>query len=285
MIIQMTKTRNEAFLIKEMLPIWQKYADGFIFISNGSTDDTVEYLSRPDVKEKYNIIEVLETNKNVDMQEYETNGRQKLFNAAIKYSSKIICMDTDEYLDGNITKKQLEDALDLHQDTALMCQWMQYTSKDKRRVDSFWRTVFHDRIGNFKEGALFNKACSHSSHIPTVTKSLKVDAKHLFIAHIQWLDKRWVGIKQYYWKVWDYVNKKEHNINTINVGAYDVSVNNFKWVYEQIDTPLKIREDIFSTQDVKENYKLQYIVEQTKKYNIPNLGDWGMGIYDYCLKA
>jgi predicted double-glycine peptidase len=284
MIIQMTRTRNEAFLIKELLPVWQKYADGFVFISNGSTDDTVEYLNRRDIKEQYNILEVLETNKNVDMQEYETNGRQKLFDAARKYSSKIICMDTDEYLDGRITKPQLESALENHPDTAFLCQWMQYTGKDKRRVDSFWRSVFHDRIGNFKEGATFGKAFSHSGHIPAVTKSIRVDPEHLFISHLQWLDKKWVGIKQYYWKVWDYVNNKEHGINIINVTDYDVSVNNFNWEYEQINTPLKIREDIYKIQDVKDNYKLHYIVEQTKKHNIPNLGDWGMGIYDYCLK-
>jgi hypothetical protein len=161
---------------------------------------------------------------------------------------------------------------------------MQYTSKDKRRVDSFWRSVFHDRVGNFNESAKFGKAFSHSGHIPSVTKSIRVDPEHLFISHLQWLDKRWVGIKQYYWKVWDYVNHKEHGINIINVKDYDVSVNNFNWEYEQINIPLKIREDIYKTQDVKDNYKLKYIVEQTKKHNIPNLGDWGMGIYDYCLK-
>ncbi len=31
MIVQITMTRNELFLIKEMLPQWQKYADGFVF--------------------------------------------------------------------------------------------------------------------------------------------------------------------------------------------------------------------------------------------------------------
>jgi hypothetical protein len=280
----MTLTRNESFLIKELLPTWQKYADGFVFISDQSTDDTVEYLNRPDIKEKYNILEVLETNKNVDMHEYETNNRQKLFDAARKYSNKIICMDTDEYLDGDITKKQLEETLESHSDTVFYCQWMQYTSKDKRRVDSCWRTVFHDRLGNVNEGAMFGKACSHSSHMPSISKSIRVDPTQLFIAHLQWLDKRWVGIKQYYWKVWDYVNHKEHGVNIINVNDYDVSVNNFRWEYEQIDIPLKIREDIYSLQDVKDNYKLKYIVEQTKKHNIPNLGDWGMGIYEYCLK-
>ena len=284
MIVQMTRTRNEAFLIKELLPIWQRYADGFVFISNGSTDDTVEYLNRPDIKEKYNILEVLETNKNVNMEEYETNGRQKLFDSARKYSNKIICMDTDEYLDGSITKEQLEASLEQHPDTVFMCQWMQYTGKDKRRVDSFWRSVFHDRVGNFKEDAKFGKAFSHSGHVPSVTKSIRVDPQYLFISHLQWLDKRWVGIKQYYWKVWDYVNHKEHGIGIINVKDYDASVNNFAWEYESIDIPLKISENIYKTQDVKENYKLQYIVEQTKKHNIPNLGDWGMGIYEYCLK-
>ena len=284
MIVQMTKTRNESFLIKELLPIWQKYADGFIFLSNGSTDDTVEYLSRPEIKEKYNILEVLEPNKGFSMDECETNSRQKLFDAARKYSNKIICMDTDEYLDGNVTKDQLEDALDKNPSTAFMCQWIQYTGKDKIRVDSFWKSVFHDRVGNFPEDAKYSKAFSHSGHIPGTSKSVRIDPNSLFISHLQWLDKRWVGIKQYYWKVYDYVNHKEHGVSIINAADYDVSVNNFTWLYEDFNTPLRVNPEIYSTQSVKENYKLQYIVEQTKKHNIPNLGDWGMGIYDYCLK-
>jgi hypothetical protein len=101
---------------------------------------------------------------------------------------------------------------------------------------------------------------------------------------LQWLDKRWVGIKQYYWKVWDYVNNLEHGVGIINVGDYDISVNNFAWLYEDFDVTLKVREDIYSTENVKDNYKLLYIVEQTKKHNIPNLGDWRMGIHDFAIK-
>lgn len=284
MIVQMTQTRNECFLIKELLPVWQRYADGFVFISDSSTDDTVEYLTRPDIKEKYNILEVLETDKNNKMSENETSGRQKLFNAARKYSSKIICLDTDEYLDGSISKQYVEEALDQNPDTGFKCQWMQYTHTNKRRVDYPWRQVFHDRLGNFKEDAKFTKAFSHSSHIPNTKNVVQADPEHLFIAHLQWLDKRWVGIKQYYWKVWDYVNHKEHGVPIIDARDYDDSVNNFGWLYEDIEFTLRVRPDIYSTQSVKDNYKLKYIVEQTKKHNIPNLGDWNMGIYEYCLK-
>ena len=40
MIIQITMTKNELFLLKEMLPIWQKYADAFVFMDDDSTDGT-----------------------------------------------------------------------------------------------------------------------------------------------------------------------------------------------------------------------------------------------------
>lgn len=288
MIIQMTRTKNEAFLIKELLPVWQKYADGFIFISDKSTDDTIEYLNRPDIKEKYNILEVLETNDNVKLSEFETDSRQKLFDAAFKYSGKVICLDTDEYIDGVGTKADLETIMDANTDTILMLQWMQYTEKNKRRIDSCWREVFHDRAGSYTTHSTFDKAFSHSAHMPNISKNTlkaaRINPALMFVSHLQWLDKRWVGIKQYYWKVWDYVNNKSDNVSIINVNDYNVSVNNFAWQYEYIDTPLKVREDIYKTQSVKDNYKLHYIVEQTKKHNIPNLGDWGMGIYDYCLK-
>ena len=282
MIVQMTRTRNEAFLIKEMLPIWQRYADGFVFICDTCTDDTVEFLTAN--KEKYNILDIIEADKSIDITEYETVCRQKLFDVARQYTSKIICMDTDEYLDGSATKEQLEAVLDQHPDTAFMCQWIQYTGKNQRRVDSFWREVFHDRVGNFNEGAKFSKAFSHSGHIPPTSNAIRIDPKQLFVAHLQWLDKRWVGVKQYFWKVWDYVNHKEHGVSIINVGDYDVSVNNFNWQYEDFSTPLKIRENIYATENVRDNYKLMYIAEQTKKHNIPNLGDWGMGIYEFSIK-
>jgi glycosyltransferase involved in cell wall biosynthesis len=282
MIVQMTRTRNEAFIIKEMLPIWQRFADGFVFISDNSTDDTLEFLHAN--KEKYNILEILETNSDVAPEEYETNARQKLFDAARKYTDKLICMDSDEYLDGTCTKEQLEAMLEKNPDTTLMLQWIQYTSKNQRRVDSFWREVFHDRAGSYREDAKFGTAFSHSGHVPSASRAIRVDPNQLFVAHLQWLDKRWVGIKQYFWKVWDYVAHLEHGVHIINRGDYDVSVNNFNWEYEDFNVPLKIREDIYKTQDVKDNYKLEYIVEQTKKYNIMNLNDWGMGIHDYAIK-
>jgi len=282
MIVQMTMTKNECFLIKEMLPIWSKYADGFVFISDNSTDDTVEYLKAN--KEKYNILEIIEAKTAADMGEWETSMRQQLFDAAYKYSNKVICLDTDEYLDGKATKEELETILDQNPDTVFMCQWIQYTSKNKRRVDTFWRDSFHDRIGNFVPGSKFGKTFSHSSHMPSVSRGVRIDPSHLFIAHLQWLDKRWVGVKQYYWKVWDYVNNLEHGVGIINRGDYDVSVNNFNWEYEDFDTPLKVSENIYSTQDMKNNYRLQYIVEQTKKHNIMNLNDWGMGIHEYATK-
>ena len=52
MIVQITMTRNECFLLKELLPIWSKYADGFVFLNDDSTDDTAQFLEEN--KEKYN---------------------------------------------------------------------------------------------------------------------------------------------------------------------------------------------------------------------------------------
>lgn len=285
MIVQMTMTRNESFLLKELLPIWSKYADGFVFLDDSSTDDTVSFLHS--VKNKYNILDILES-KNISSQakNYETSRRQTLFNTAVKYTNNIICLDSDEYLDGTATKSQLENLLNKNLNTTLMLKWIQYTSKHQRRIDSFWKEVFHDRAGNFLTNASFGEAYSHSGHVPSSSKVLRIDPSQLFVAHLQWLDKRWVGIKQYYWKTWDHVfHEIENGVRVLNRGDYDASVNNFAWEYEEFSFPLQIREDIYSTQSVKDNYKLKYIVEQTKKYNLPNLGDWGMGIYEFALKS
>jgi hypothetical protein len=106
----------------------------------------------------------------------------------------------------------------------------------------------------------------------------------MYIAHLQWLDKRRVGVKQYFWKVTDYVNKLLHNADVVGAEAYDNSVNNFQWTYDYAPKELRVREDIFSTQDMKDNDRLIFIKKYTRMFDIPNLGDWGMGIHEYCLK-
>ena len=111
MIVQITMTRNECFLLKEMLPLWSKYADGFIFLSDHSTDDTIEYLTAN--KEKYNILKIIDRPDDIVGElKMESIIRQNLFNEARKHTNKIICMDSDEYLEGDLTKAQLESVLD-----------------------------------------------------------------------------------------------------------------------------------------------------------------------------
>jgi len=80
------------------------------------------------------------------------------------------------------------------------------------------------------------------------------------------------------------VNKKLHNADVVGSEAYDHSVNNLAWEYNPAPRPLKVREDIFKIQDMTKNDRLQFIAKYTNEYGIPNLGDWGMGIYDYCIK-
>lgn len=283
MIVQITMTRNECFLLKEQLPIWSKYADGFVFFNDDSTDDTVEFLQQN--KEKYNILDIITRKDNiVDELKMESDIRQQLFDKAYEYSNKIICMDSDEYLESDLTKEQLEQILDQEEDCKFYLEWVQYTSKNTIRVDSGWKQNYTDRIAKYKERALFPTRQMHSLHLPTAREAKSFPNNVMYIAHLQWLDKRRVGVKQYFWKVTDYVNKLLHNADIVGAEAYDNSVNNFKWTYEYAPRELKIREDIFSTQDMRQNDRLIFIKKYTQLYNIPNLGDWGMGIYEYCLK-
>ena len=89
MIVQITITRDESFLLKEMLPVWQKYADGFVFlVDSETTDNTRELLENN--KQKYNILEIIEFDKHkVNPKEMEGIVRQTVFDAARKYTNKI----------------------------------------------------------------------------------------------------------------------------------------------------------------------------------------------------
>jgi FkbM family methyltransferase len=151
MIVQTTMVRNELPLIKELLPIWKEYADGFVFLCDTCTDETVKYLNK--VKHKFNILEIIESIEDIDQLKVETDMRQHLFDAARKYSNKIICLDADEYLDGTMSKQDLENLLDVSENTVFHLKWIQYTSKTSIRIDGPWAENYKDRI-TLIEGAV-----------------------------------------------------------------------------------------------------------------------------------
>jgi hypothetical protein len=276
MIVQITMARNELALIKELLPIWSQHTDGFVFMLDRCNDGSFEYLN--EVKETYNILEIITNTGEDGSLIIETNIRQRLFDTAYKYSNKIICLDSDEYLDGQMSKQQLEQFLDDNPDTVFHLQWKQYTSCNTLRVDGPWKNNFKDRIGCYSEACKFEEKQNHSTHLPMPKNQKALDPESLFIAHLQWLDKTHVAIKQYYWKVYDYVNNLVHNVQIVGNKAYDESVNDFKWEEEYTFIPLKISPYTISKTAQLNNYKLDYIKSKTEKHNIPNLGNWG---YDF----
>ncbi len=278
MIVQITMVRNELSLIKELLPIWSKYADGFVFLLDTNTDSTEEYLNK--VKSKYNILEILTYTETHDTLKVETDIRQLLFDTGKKYSNNIICLDADEYLDGTMSKQELEELLYTNLDTVFYLKWIQYTSDNTIRIDGPWAENWKDRIGSYQTSCVFQKMQMHSTHLPIPIHQQAIDPSKLFISHLQWLDKNHVGIKQYFWKVTDYVNNKLYGIDVAGNDAYDASVNNFNWTEEYFEYPLKIQDDIFKNIPNSSNYRLDYIKQQTKQYNIPNLGDWGLNIHE-----
>lgn len=270
--------RNELPLLKELFPVWKKYADAFVFLDDSSNDGSYEYLNEN--KEKFNILEIIKLNRNDSKLWVETDVRQMLFDAAAKHSPNIICLDADEYLDGALSKQDLESLLANNGDATYFLDWIQYTSENTVRVDGPWANNIKDRIGRYASGGKFQRAQMHSTHLPIAAKSLRIPRDQLFIAHLQWLNKNVVGVKQYFWKVMDYVTKSKFNEAVVDSSAYDGSVANFKWQEEYFDYPLRIRSDIFEDVTNSTNYKIKYIVEKTKEHSIPNLGDWGLNIMD-----
>jgi hypothetical protein len=270
--------KNELLLIKELLPIWSNYTDGFVFLVDSSTDGTEEYLKS--ISEKYNILEILVHDPKDNELRIETDIRQKLFDTAKKYSNNIICLDADEYLDGTMTKQELESLLTNSEDTVFHLQWIQYTSVNSIRVDGPWKNNYKDRIGSYKNDYKFSFAQMHSTHLPIPKNQNFIDPTKLFVSHLQWLNKNFVAVKQYYWKVTDYVNNKVHGVEVAGTKAYDDSVNNFDWEEEYFDFALKINQNIFEEVLNKDNYRVNYIIEESKKHNVPNLGDWGFNIHN-----
>lgn len=277
MIVQITQTRSELFLIKELLPVWQRYADGFVFYDDASDDGTYEFLM--DNRKEYNILNVIKSGRHEDKLDFESNNRQKLYDEALKFSGNIVCLDTDEYIDGLVGKKQLEEVMESKKDTLFHSHWIQYTGKSEYRVDGPWKVNWMDRIGSYSKRAVFRDLQMHAEHLPVPQNQLWINMPSIFVAHLAWLDKKSVALKQYYWKIVDYVNRTKFGITTLNPSDYDRSVSNFQWKTEPIGFPLRVRPDIYASQDITKTYKWKFIRENIEKYNIPNLNDWGMGIH------
>lgn len=276
MIIQIVRARNEYHLIKELLPVWKRYVDGFVFYLDTTTDKTLEYLLS--VKDKFNVLEIINKNEPTRDLKIETVERQLLFNTGLRYSNKIICLDADEYLDGSLTKSELEDLLDSSPDTVFHLKWVQYTSVNTVRTDGPWGNNFKDRIGIYTKECKFVPTQMHSTHLPIPENQKRILPEKLFIAHLQWMDKTYVAVKQYFWKVEDYVNSKLYEVKVAGNQAYDDSVNNFNWEEEYTFDLLKINPNLIRDIAIHNNYRLPIIKERTKKHNIPNLGDWGYNI-------
>ena len=277
MLVQLTVMRDELMLIKHLMPIWKTYADGFVFMAHNSTDGTVEYLKS--IKDEYNILEIIEMNLKDEDPLIETNYRQELFDTALKYSDKIICLDADEYLDGSWTKNDLSEHLAQNKDVKFNLRWVQYTGKNTIRAEKKWINHYTDRIGSYTKPCKYKPRYNHAEHIPSPSGGIKqIKPEQLYIAHLQWLNKRYVAIKQYYWKISDYVQHQLHNVKILNSKSYDKSVNNFQWEETYFKDSLKVPCDIYDNRLESENYRVKYIVKNTEKYNIPNLGDWGFKI-------
>ena len=278
MLIQITMVKNERFLIEQNLPVWKKYADGFVFFDDCSDDGLYDFLIAN--KEKYNILEVIRGSDRLASNKLsiERDCRQPLYDAAMKYSNKILILDADEYFDGSMTKQELETLMEQYPNTTFQFRWLQYTSENTIRVDGPWKENYKIKAGHYTTPQQLSNAYLHIVQIPQTEKQLHVNSDLLFVSHLQWLSKTHAAIKQYYWKTYDYVLNKKFGIETTPPSAYDASVANFEWEEEYFDYPLKVNADIFAHQNPMASYKWKYIVDKTKQYNIPNLGDWGLNI-------
>lgn len=270
--------RNEKFLLEKLLPIWMKYVDGFVFLVDTDNDGTEEFLRG--VAKEYNIIDIMTIEADDNTLWVASELRQKMFDKAKQYTTKIVCLDADEYFDGSMTKEDLESMLDSHQNTLFNLRWVQYTSSNTIRVDGPWKNNTKGRIGVFNQDHTFRYDTMHATHLPIPQNQYLLSEDSLFIAHLQWLDRNIVGIKQYCYKIQDYASREKFGADVVEKEAYDASINDFNWDEEYYDYPLKVREDIYEHIINSEYYRTNIIKQHTEELGIPNLGDWGLNIHN-----
>lgn len=249
-----TMVKNEAEMLKSVLPIWKKYnVDYFIFYNDNSTDDTVNVIKSFLPEDKVIIINHNLPSFNEGYQRQSMLEKSRELN--VDYT---ICLDADELLSSNIVKDF----------NSFLSNFNEYDMK------LFWYNVVNDSLylyrndnmysGNYRTFVLPMKHIGnlssddwkyHTPRTPEVNLPKKF-TKDYGVIHLQSVNKKYYAIKQLWYKHHEFTYYN-HTVDFIN-GRYDPVVNNLnfnpQFTPDYIIDGIEIDLSFFKDLEIKKGY-------------------------------
>jgi len=247
--------KNEGLILKEILPIWRNYPiDTFVFLNDGSDDDTVEVINETLGSRAVVLDRPLD-------KFHEAKNRSKMLEYSRTKSDFVICIDADELLTVNMIT-HWEEVLKACSSFDLKMYWFNNVyDLSKIRQDPAY-------ISNFRTFILNTRTCGEFDltgeryHTPrTPDNNLPVvGTKDVGVLHLQALNVNHYALKQLWYKHFEFVNYK-YTASEINQ-RYDHVVNNMNFcevsIPENMVAGLKFNAAIFDEISEKKGYK-EYI--------------------------
>jgi len=198
-LICLTPTRNEAWIIKQFLAAAKNWADHIVVADQGSTDGTFEELkSTPGVQVIINDSLVFD----------EAYRQSILLNCARQFEGKriLIGLDADEALSANcLESKDWERIEDAKPGTVLRFRWVNILPGFTRA----WIPPSHSAFGYVDDGCDFSGWRIHSPRVPQPSGAPVLDLDEIVVLHFQYVAWARMIAKHRWYQAWEHLNDEQ----------------------------------------------------------------------------
>jgi glycosyltransferase involved in cell wall biosynthesis len=256
--------KNEALLLKHLVPVWNTYpVDEWVFFDDGSTDDSVEIVNSLDAKVTF----VSDSNCfAIDGNWHETNVRQKMFQYSKDSGAEfIIAIDADEFLSSNMIK-HLEEILKYARSYQLDLYWYNFVEdiyhvrQDDQYLNNYKNFIMHVPSTYGFQGNLIK----HTPRAAPSSMTQALKTKEFGLMHLQSMNVEFYALKQLWYKHWEY-HVEKRPVQFINA-RYDPVVSNLNF------NPVEINKELVKDVSIESKIFKELIdIKGYKEYILNNL--------------
>jgi glycosyltransferase involved in cell wall biosynthesis len=197
-IICLTPTKNEEWIIERFLKCASLWADYIIIADQGSTDKTVEIAKR------FSKVILVENKSG----EYNEKSRQELLlSEARKIPGKklLFALDADEFLTANaFTSLEWKTLLEAPSGTVFTFKWLNIhpnfttVTKDNR---------FRGNWAYMDDGVTHSSTRKiHTERLPYPDNATHIHCNEIFVLHYAYVDKQRLESKKRWYMCWEFIN-------------------------------------------------------------------------------
>src|SRR5262249_16995374 len=198
-LICLTPTRNEAWIIKQFLAAAKNWADHIVVADQGSTDGTFEELkSTPSVQVIINDSLVFD----------EAYRQSILLDRARQFEGKriLIGLDADEALSANcLESKEWKQIADAEPGTILRFRWVNILPGFKE----VWIPPGYNAFGFVDDGSDFTGWRIHSPRVPQPENAPVIDLDEIVVLHFQYVAWERMIAKHRWYQAWEHLKHQQ----------------------------------------------------------------------------